>query len=73
MKVKTEIEELKKLNPEKLIYILTGDFKTDWEKILINNRDFKKRDKIALIKTICRYGEFSIKDKLEIVKFFIEE
>ncbi len=73
MKVKTEIEELKKLNPEKLVYILTGNFKKDLEKILINIRDFKKKEKIQLIKTICRFGIFSIKDKLEIVKFLIKE
>jgi len=63
MKNKIEVRDL----------ILKRNFNKDLEKILINIRDFKKKDKIKLVKAILRFAEITIKDKLEIVKFLIEE
>lgn len=44
------------------------------EQILIKIRDWRKKKKIMLVKAILIYtNNFNIKDKLEIIKFLIEE
>ena len=53
--------------------VLRKNFKEDWEKILIDIRDFKKKEKVKLIKSIIRFGQLN-KDryKLEIIKCLFE-
>ena len=41
--------------------ILTGNQKQDYEKILINIRDWKKREKIKLIEYILKFGQIDLK------------